>query len=105
MSHYSEDDPMRDEGFCHQKETPDPNRMLKALMRWMPPEKPFQNELEAAGYCRNMNRHAQAAGPLLILTLVERGFLGRDEDPTDVLRSILDTIEELEGTPDKSSEC
>jgi len=74
------------------------------MMRWMPPEQPFANELEAAGYMRNMHRHAANIGPRIVTLMVERGFLGREDDPVDVLKSILDTIDELEGTPDKSSE-
>lgn len=95
---------MRDDGFCPSKAQEDANRTLKALMKWMPPERPFQNELEAAGYSRNMNRHAANEGPRIVTLLVERGFLGREDDPVEVLNSILDRIEELEGTPDGSSE-
>lgn len=68
----------------------------------MPPQQPFANELEAAAYTRNMHRHAANIGPRIVTLMVERGFLGREDDPVDVLKSILDTLDELEGTPDKS---
>lgn len=96
---------MRDGSYYNSEPKEDANRTLKAFMRWLPPKERLQNELEAAAYARNVDRHVQGIGRRLVVLMVERGFLNREDDPVEILKSILDTIDELEGTPDKSSEC
>lgn len=67
------------------------DRHAKAIMRWMPPTERFQNELEVAGYWRNVLRHVTRDGIRLLAYLADNGYLSnRGEDPVEVLRALIE---------------
>jgi hypothetical protein len=58
------------------------------LLKWLPAEAE-PHPLAVAGYLRNVKRHAEQWGPVLIAALIERGVLESEGNPLDALDELL----------------
>jgi hypothetical protein len=69
-----------------------PNDDPSDLHRWLPPEEELDGPtamFAAAGYARNLLRHAEAWGPHLISAMVRHGVLEAEEDPLEALERLI----------------
>jgi len=89
------DEPTKDEGSriggLHLSD-----RNMKAILKWMPPEEPFQNVLEQAGYMRNVGRIMTHEGLRVLAFLATEGLLKPGGDPVEAVRDLLDKVESLQ---------
>ena len=63
---------------------------IAALLEWLPAdEKGLDGDIERFAHQRNVYRAAESFGPSIVSMLMESGALSPEQDPLEVLRTLL----------------